>query len=109
MCPYIPFGMTAAARRLRSRSSARIFSWLAMSDIVARPPCSDELACDRLDARCIQPVVGVEGGGRADEHVLVGNAVSAERDAGARFDERLRHRGTQPAGEVVLLNGENGA
>src|SRR5438876_1318423 len=109
MCPNIPPGITAAARRLRSRSRARSFSRLAISDIVSPPFRSNELACDRLDARCIEPIVVVEGGGRAYDDVLVGHAVPPERDAGARFRERFRYRGAQPAGKVVLLDRENGA
>src|SRR5205823_5136323 len=102
MCPNIPPGITAAARRLRSASSARTFSWLAMSAI-------DELACDRLDAHSVEPVAAIEGGGRAEDNVLVGHAVPTERDADARLRERFRDRRAQPAGDVVLLDGENGA
>src|SRR5215213_9534754 len=106
MCPYIPPGITAAARRLRSRSSARTFSRLAMSDM---PIHSDEVACDRLDARRVEPIVVVEGGGRTDDDVLVRHAVAPERDAGAGLRERFRDRRAEPAGEVVLFDGEDGA
>src|SRR2546427_5208435 len=109
MCPNIPPGITAAARRLRSTSSARTFSWLAMSDIVSLPFWSDELACDRLHARCVEPIAVVESGGRAKDNVLVGHAVPAEHDADARFRQRFRDGRAQPAGDVVLLDGENGA
>ena len=102
MCPNIPPGITAAARRLRSRSSGRTFSWLAMSPI-------DEIARDRLDAFCVEPIAVVERGGRPEDNVLVGHAVPAERDADARFRERFRDRRAQPPGDVVLLDGENGA
>src|SRR5947209_4244300 len=105
MCPNIPPGITAAARRLRSEPSARTFSWLAMSAIVS----SDEIACDRLHARCVQPIAVVEGGGRAEDNVLVGDPVPTEHDADSRFCERFRDRRAQPAGDVVLLDGENGA
>src|SRR4051812_2620800 len=106
MCPYIPPGITAVARRLRSRSSARTFSRLAMSDMPFR---SDQVACDRLDAHRVEPIVVVEGGGRADHDVLVGHAVAPEHDAGAGLRDRLRDRGAEPAGDVVLLDGEDRA
>src|SRR3954471_2367106 len=105
MCPYIPPGITAAARRLRSRSSARTFSRLAMSDMAFH---SDEVACDGLDARRVEPVVVVEGGGGTDDDVLVGDAMAAERDAAAGLRERFRDRGAEPAGDVVLFDGEDG-
>src|SRR4051812_1863194 len=104
MCPYIPLGITAAARRLRSRSSALTFSRLAVSDM---PFHSDEIACDRLDARRVEPIVVVEGGGGTDDDVLVRHAVAAERDAGAGLRERFRDRGAEPAGYVVLFDGED--
>src|SRR3954462_13860635 len=102
MCPNIPPGITAAARRLRWELSARTFSWLAMSAI-------EELARDRLDARCVESIAIVEGGGRPDHDVLVGHAVPAEHDAGARVRERFRDRGAETAGDVVLLDGEHRA
>src|SRR3954447_3961465 len=104
MCPYIPPGMTAVARRLRSRSSAWTFSRLAMSDMRFH---SDEIACDRLHARRIEPIVAVEGGGRTGDDVLVGHAVAPEGDAGAGLRERFRDRGAEPAGDVVLFDGED--
>src|SRR6266852_7674490 len=110
MCPNIPPGMTAAARRLRSTSCVRTFFQPAMSAMVSLPSRSDEIACDRLDACSIEPVAVVEGGRWPDDVVLVGHSVPAERDAGAaRFGERLRDGRAQPARDVVLLDGENGA
>src|SRR5262245_50513902 len=104
MCPYIPPGITAAARRLSPESRVRTFS--AMSVTLSLPFRSDELTCDRLDSCRVEPVTVVEGGGRADDDVLVGHAVPAERDADACLCERLRHRRAQPSGDVVLLDGE---
>src|SRR5579864_3962500 len=106
MWPYIPPGITAAARRRRSESSARTFSWLAVSVMVWLPFCSDELARDRLDAGGVEAIAVIEGGGGADHDVLVRHAVAPEGDARARLGEDLGHGGAEAAGEVVLLHRE---
>src|SRR5262249_32213368 len=107
MCPYIPPGITAAARLLRSKSSVRTFSRLVMSATVWLPLCSDDFPCDRLDSGRVEPVAVVERGGRPDHDVLVRHAVPTECDAGAGFRQHLRDSGTQAAGDVVLLDGQH--
>ena len=76
--------------------------------------CSEAISVQQLarhggDAVGVQPVMGVQRGGRRDQAVFVMNAVAAQAHAQAAVGQHLGHGRAQPAHHIVLFHRQHPA